>query len=239
MISRGAADAIIAGGAEAANTPLIIAGFNVMGALSVNNDNPAGACRPFDLNRDGFVMSEGSVVMVLEEMEHARRRNAPILAEFVGYGTSVDAHHMAAAPDDGGGAILAIRRAMKRAGLSGEDIDYVNMHGTGTQLNDKIETRVIKETLGEHAYEAAITSSKSMTGHMFGAAGAIEALVCVKTLTDGIISPTINYETPDPDCDLDYTPNEARQADVAVAMSNSFGLGGHNATLILKKYKDD
>lgn len=239
MISRGAADALIAGGAEAANTPLIIAGFNVMGALSVNNDNPAGACRPFDLNRDGFVMSEGSVVMVLEELEHARRRGAPILAEFMGYGTSVDAHHMAAAPDDGGGAILAIRRAMERAGVSGEDIDYVNMHGTGTQLNDKIETRVIKETLGEHAYEAAITSSKSMTGHLFGAAGAIEALVCVKTLTDGIISPTINYETPDPDCDLDYTPNEARHADVAVAMSNSFGLGGHNATLILKKYKGD
>jgi 3-oxoacyl-[acyl-carrier-protein] synthase II len=239
MIARGAADALIAGGAEAANTPLIIAGFNVMGALSVNNDNPAGACRPFDRNRDGFVMSEGSVVLVLEELEHARRRSAPILAEFIGYGTSVDAHHMAAAPDDGGGAILAVRRAIERAGISSEEIDYVNMHGTGTQLNDKIETRVIKETLGEHAYEAAITSSKSMTGHLFGAAGAIEALVCVKTLTDGIISPTINYETPDPDCDLDYTPNEARQADVAVAMSNSFGLGGHNATLILKKYRDD
>lgn len=239
MIARGAADALIAGGAEAANTPLIIAGFNVMGALSVNNDNPGGACRPFDLNRDGFVMSEGSVVLVLEELEHARRRNATILAEFIGYGTSVDAHHMAAAPDDGGGAILAIRRAMERAGVSGEEIDYVNMHGTGTQLNDKIETRVIKETLGEHAYEAAITSSKSMTGHLFGAAGAIEALVCVKTLTDGIISPTINYETPDPDCDLDYTPNEARRADVAIAMSNSFGLGGHNATLILKKYTGD
>ena len=239
MIARGAADALIAGGAEAANTPLIIGGFNVMGALSVNNDNPAGACRPFDRDRDGFVMSEGSVVMVLEELEHARRRGATILAEFIGYGTSVDAHHMAAAPDDGGGAVLAIRRALERAGLSGEDIDYVNMHGTGTQLNDKIETRVIKETLGEHAYEAAITSSKSMTGHMFGAAGAIEALVCVKTLNDGIISPTINYETPDPDCDLDYTPNEARRADVAVAMSNSFGLGGHNATLILKKYSDD
>lgn len=239
MIARGAADAIIAGGAEAATVPIIIAGFNVMKALSVNNDNPAGACRPFDQNRDGFVMSEGSVVLVLEELEHAKRRNARILAEFIGYGTSVDAHHMAAAPDDGAGAVLAIRRAIKRAGILPEEIDYVNMHGTGTELNDKIETRAVKEVLGEHAYEVAITSSKSMTGHMFGAAGALEALVCVKTLTDGIISPTINYETPDPECDLDYTPNEARPAQVSVAMSNSFGLGGHNATLILKKYRDD
>jgi 3-oxoacyl-[acyl-carrier-protein] synthase II len=170
-----------------------------MGALSVNNDNPGGACRPFDLERDGFVMSEGAVVLVLEELEHAKKRKANILAEFIGYGTSVDANHMASPLEDAAGAILAIRRAVKRAGID----------------------------------NANITSSKSMTGHLFGAAGAMEALVCVKTLTDGIISPTINYETPDPECDLNYTPNVARPADVSVAMSNSFGLGGHNATIIL------
>jgi 3-oxoacyl-[acyl-carrier-protein] synthase II len=236
MIARGDAEAIIAGGAEAATNPLIIAGFNVMGALSVNNDNPAGACRPFDLHRDGFVMSEGAVVLVLEELEHARARQANILAEFIGYGTSVDAHHMASPLEDAAGAILAIRRAIQRAGIDPTEIDYINAHGTATDLNDKTETKAIKEVLGEHAYNVNITSSKSMTGHLFGAAGAMEALVCVKTLTDGIISPTINYETPDPECDLDYTPNTARPADMSVAMSNSFGLGGHNATIIFKKY---
>lgn len=236
MIVRGAADAIIAGGAEAATNPLIIAGFNVMGALSTHNDNPAEACRPFDLHRDGFVMSEGSVVLVLEELEHAKKRNAKILAEFIGYGTSVDANHMASPLEDGAGAALAMRKAIARAGIDISEIDYINAHGTATELNDKTETKAIKDVLGEHAYGIKITSSKSMTGHLFGAAGAMEALVCVKTLTDGIISPTINYETPDPECDLDYTPNEARRADVSVAMSNSFGLGGHNATIILKKY---
>ena len=236
MIVRGAADAIIAGGAEAATNPLIIAGFNVMGALSANNDNPAEACRPFDLHRDGFVMSEGSVVLVLEELEHAKKRNAKILAEFIGYGTSVDANHMASPLEDGAGAALAMRKAITRAGIDITEIDYINAHGTATELNDKTETKAIKDVLGEHAYGIKITSSKSMTGHLFGAAGAMEALVCVKTLTDGIISPTINYETSDPECDLDYTANEARRADVSVAMSNSFGLGGHNATIILKKY---
>jgi 3-oxoacyl-[acyl-carrier-protein] synthase II len=176
------------------------------------------------------------VVLILEELEHAKQRGATILAEFIGYGTSVDAYHMAASPEDGGGAILAMRRAIKRAGISPTDVDYVNTHGTGTPLNDKSETKVIKEVLGEHAYKIKITSSKSMTGHLFGAAGAIEALVCVKTLTDGIITPTINYETPDPECDLDCTPNTAQKTDARVAVSNSFGLGGHNATLILKKY---
>jgi beta-ketoacyl-acyl-carrier-protein synthase II len=236
MIARGDAEAIIAGGSEAATNPLIIAGFNVMGALSVNNDDPGRACRPFDLHRDGFVMSEGSIVLVLEELEHAKERQANILAEFIGYGTSVDANHMASPLENAAGAILAIRRAIKRADIDPSEIDYINAHGTATELNDKSETKAIKEVLGEHAYNAHVTSSKSMTGHLFGAAGAMEALVCVKTLTDGIISPTINYETPDPECDLDYTPNVARQADVSVAMSNSFGLGGHNATLILKKY---
>jgi len=238
IIKRGAADAMIAGGAEAAVNPLIISSFNVMKALSCNNDDPARACRPFDLNRDGFVMSEGSVVLVLEELEHAKKRGAKILAEFVGYGTSVDANHMAAPEENGTGAVLSMRRAIERANIEPEEIDYINAHGTGTRLNDKIETMAVKEVLGERAYDTNISSSKSMTGHLYGAAGAIEAMVCVKTLTDGIIAPTINYETPDPECDLDYTPNEARRADVSMAMSNSFGLGGRNATIILKKYSD-
>ncbi|MBN1995162.1 MAG: beta-ketoacyl-ACP synthase II [Anaerolineae bacterium] len=236
MIARGAADAIIAGGAESAVHPLIVGGFNVMKVLSENNNDPAGACKPFDLSRDGFVMSEGAVVMVLEELEHAQKRGANILAEFIGYGTSVDAFHMAASPEDASGAILCMQRAIERAGIRPEEVDYVNTHGTGTPMNDKAETKAIKKVLGEHAYDIKMTSSKSMTGHMFGAAGAIESLVCVKTLVDGIITPTINYETPDPECDLDCTPNTAQKADVSVALSNSFGLGGHNATIILKKY---
>jgi 3-oxoacyl-[acyl-carrier-protein] synthase II len=236
IIKRGAAEAMIAGGAEAAVNPLIISSFNVMKALSCNNDDPAGACRPFDSNRDGFVMSEGSVVLVLEELDHARSRGANILAEFIGYGTSVDANHMAAPLENGAGAVLSMRRAIDQAGIEPEEIDYINTHGTGTRLNDKVETLAIKELLGEHAYDTITSSSKSMTGHLYGAAGALEAMVCVKTLTDGIIPPTINYQTPDPECDLDYTPNQARQADVSMVMSNSFGLGGRNATIVLKKY---
>lgn len=238
MIRRGDADAMLAGGAEAAVNPLIIASFNVMKALSTNNDDPAKACRPFDLNRDGFVMSEGSVVLVLEELEHAKQRGANILAEFIGYGTSVDANHMAAPEENGTGAALSMNRAIEKAGIPPEEVDYVNAHGTGTRLNDVIETTAIKKVLGEHAYDAVVSSSKSMTGHLYGAAGAIEAMVCVKVLTDGIIPPTINYETPDPECDLDYTPNSARQADISTAMSNSFGLGGRNATIILRKYSE-
>jgi 3-oxoacyl-[acyl-carrier-protein] synthase II len=236
IIKRGAAEAMIAGGAEAAVNPLIISSFNVMKALSCNNDDPAGACRPFDSNRDGFVMSEGSVVLVLEELDHARSRGANILAEFIGYGTSVDANHMAAPLENGAGAILSMQRAIDQADIEPEEIDYINTHGTGTRLNDKVETLAIKELLGEHAYDTITSSSKSMTGHLYGAAGALEAMVCVKTLTDGIIPPTINYQTPDPECDLDYTPNQARQADVSMVMSNSFGLGGRNATIVLKKY---
>jgi 3-oxoacyl-[acyl-carrier-protein] synthase II len=239
MIARGGADALIAGGAEAATNPLIIAGFNVMGVLATDNDHPESACRPFDLHRNGFAMGEGSVVMVLEELEHAKKRKAPILAEFIGYGASVDAYHMAAQPEDGNGAALAMRSAIERAGVEVKKIGYINAHGSGTDLNDKTETRVIKSVLGEHAYDTLVSSSKSMTGHLFGAAGAIEALVCVKVITDGIIPPTINYQIPDPDCDLDYCPNEARRADIAVAASNSFGLGGHNATIIFKKYTGD
>lgn len=239
IITRGDAEVMIAGGSEAVINPLILAGFQTMKALALNSDDPAKACRPFDFNRDGFVMSEGAVVLVLEELEHARERHAKILAEFVGYGTSVDAYHMAAPPEDGAGAVVAMQKAIQQAGIEPNEVDYVNAHGSGTRLNDKVETLAIKKVLGERAYDTVVSSSKSMTGHLFGAAGAIEAMVCVKSITDGIIPPTINYETPDPDCDLDYAPNEARRANVTVAMSNSFGLGGHNATIIFKKYLEN
>jgi 3-oxoacyl-[acyl-carrier-protein] synthase II len=237
MVARGAADAILAGGTEAGILPITIAGFNVMGALSTRNDDPAGACRPFDANRDGFVISEGAVVLVIESLEHAQVRGATVHAEIVGYGTSVDANHIAAPLETGDGARLAMQNALDRAGLAPEAIDYLNAHGTGTRLNDVAETRAIKTVLGEHAYDTAVSSSKSMTGHLLGGAGALEALICVNVLEDGIIPPTINYEVPDPDCDLDYVPNEARQTDAQVAMSNSFGFGGHNACVILRRYE--
>ncbi len=237
MVTRGAADAILAGGTEAGILPLTIAGFNMMGALSTRNDDPAGACRPFDANRDGFVISEGAVVLVIESLEHAQARGATIHAEIVGYGTSVDANHMAAPLETGDGARLAMQNALDRAGLAPEVVDYLNAHGTSTRLNDVSETRAIKTVLGEHAYDIPVSSTKSMTGHLLGGAGALEALICVNVLEDGIIPPTINYEVPDPDCDLDYVPNEARQADVQMAMSNSFGFGGHNACVILRRYE--
>jgi 3-oxoacyl-[acyl-carrier-protein] synthase II len=238
MITRGAADVMLAGGTDAGLHPLTIAGFNVMGALSTHNEDPAGACRPFDADRDGFVVSEGSAVLVIEDLEHALARGATIYAEIVGYGTSVDAYHMAAPLESGEGARLAMQRALDRAGIDSEEIDYINAHGTATRLNDPAETWAIKTLMGEHAYNAAVSSSKSMTGHLLAGAGALEALICVKVLEDGIIPPTINYSSPDPDCDLDYVPNEARRADVHVAMSNSFGFGGHNASLILRRYED-
>jgi 3-oxoacyl-[acyl-carrier-protein] synthase II len=237
MVARGAADAILTGGCEGGMMPLTIAGFNVMGALSTRNDDPAGACRPFDADRDGFVVSEGGAVLVIESLEHALARGATIHAELVGYGTSVDASHMAAPLETGEGASLAMQSALDRAGLAPEALDYINAHGTATRLNDVSETRAIKTVLGEYAYDIAVSSTKSMTGHLLGGAGALEALICVKVLGDGIIPPTINYESPDPDCDLDYVPNEARQADVQVAMSNSFGFGGHNACVILRRYE--
>jgi 3-oxoacyl-[acyl-carrier-protein] synthase II len=237
MVARGAADAILAGGSEAGILPITVAGFNVMGALSMRNDDPAGACRPFDANRDGFVISEGAVVLVIESLERAQARGATIHAEIVGYGTSVDAHHMAAPLETGEGACLAIQNALDRAGLAAEAVDYLNAHGTSTRLNDVSETRAIKTVLGEHAYDVAVSSTKSMTGHLLGGAGALEALICANVLEDGIIPPTINYEVPDPDCDLDYVPNEARQAEVQVAMSNSFGFGGHNACVILRRFE--
>ncbi len=237
MVARGAADAILAGGTEAGILPITIAGFNTMGALSTRNDDPGGACRPFDANRDGFVISEGAVVLVIESLEHAQARGATIHAEIVGYGTSVDANHIAAPLETGDGARLAMQNALDRAGLAPEAVDYLNAHGTSTRLNDVAETRAVKTVLGEHAYDIAVSSSKSMTGHLLGGAGALEALICVNVLEDGIIPPTINYEVPDPDCDLDYVPNEARQAEVKVAMSNSFGFGGHNACVILRRFE--
>jgi 3-oxoacyl-[acyl-carrier-protein] synthase II len=238
MITRGAADVMLAGGTDAGLHPLTIAGFNVMGALSTHNEDPAGACRPFDADRDGFVVSEGGAVLVIELLEHALARGATIYAEIVGYGTSVDAYHMAAPLETGEGARLAMQRALDRAGMDSEEIDYINAHGTATRLNDPAETWAIKTLMGEHAYNIAVSSSKSMTGHLMGGAGALEALICVKVLEDGIIPPTINYSNPDPDCDLDYVPNQARQADVNAAMSNSFGFGGHNASLILRRYEE-
>jgi 3-oxoacyl-[acyl-carrier-protein] synthase II len=238
MVVRGAADAMLTGGTEAGLHPMTVAGFNVMGALSTHNDDPAGACRPFEANRDGFVVSEGAAVLVIEELEHALARGATIHAEIVGYGASVDANHLAAPLESGEGARLAMQSALDRAGLDSEDIDYINAHGTATRLNDPTETKAIKTLMGEHAYNIAVSSSKSMTGHLLAGAGALEALICVKVLEDGIIPPTINYDTPDPDCDLDYVPNEAREAEVQVAISNSFGFGGHNGCVVLRRYEE-
>ena len=237
LIRRGVADVVVAGGAEAAIVPIALAGFNVMGALSTHNEDPAGACRPFDAERDGFVMGEGAAVLVLERLEHAQARGATIYAEVLGYGASADAYHLAAPEETGGGAALAMQAALESAGIPPTVVDYVNAHGTGTVLNDKSETRAIKAVFGDHAYRLAISATKSMTGHLLGAAGALEALICVKTLQEGIIPPTINYRTPDPECDLDYVPNEARPAPVEIALSNSFGFGGHNASLILARWE--
>ncbi len=237
MIRRGAADIMIAGGAEATIVPVVMAGLNVMGALTTFSGDPKRACRPFDLNRNGFVLSEGAAVLVLESLESAQTRGAKIICEFSGYGTSDDAHHISAPVENGAGAILSMQAALDNAGLSVRDIGYINAHGTSTQLNDKGETMAIKSVFGEHAYNIPISSTKSMTGHLLGAAGSLEALVCAKVLTDNIIPPTINYETPDPICDLDYVPNQARAGQPRHALSNSFGFGGHNATVILSRFE--
>lgn len=236
MIRRGAADAMIAGGAEAAIVPLAMAGMNVMGALSARNDSPETASRPFDKERDGFVMAEGAGILVLEAEECALARGARILCEFKGYATTDDAHHISAPAENGAGAALSMSLALKDAGLKPEDIGYINAHGTSTPLNDKSETAAIKTVFGEHAYRVAISSTKSMTGHMLGASGAVEAAACVKVFEHNILPPTMHYSTPDPDCDLDYVPNHPRAAQPMHAMSNSFGFGGHNATLILSRY---
>lgn len=236
MVARGAADIVVAGGADSLIIPPIFAGFSIMKAFSTRNDDPEKACRPFDAERDGFVASEGSAILILEELEHAKARGAKIYAEFIGYGTSVDASSMAAPLPDGKGASLAMTSAIRRANIDPEAVDYLNAHGTSTRLNDVAETNAIKRTFNGHAYNLSISSTKSMTGHLLGGAGALEALVCAKTLETGLIAPTINYETPDEACDLNYTPNVGQKADVNIAMSNSFGFGGHNATVVLKKY---
>jgi 3-oxoacyl-[acyl-carrier-protein] synthase II len=233
MIRYGRIDAALAGSAEAAIIPIAIAAFDVMGALSTRNDDPQKASRPFDKNRDGFVAGEGAGVLILEEIEHARARGARIYGEITGYGATADAYHITAPEETGAGAAAAMRLALAQSGLKPTDIDYLNAHGTSTPLNDKSETAAIKQALGEAAYDVAISSTKSMTGHLLGAAGSVEAVICVKALQEQLIPPTINYETPDPDCDLDYVPNTARRKTIHHVMSNSFGFGGHNACLII------
>jgi 3-oxoacyl-[acyl-carrier-protein] synthase II len=235
IIRRGAVDVMFAGGSEAAVIPLAIAGLANMTALSRRNDEPERASRPFDKDRDGFVMGEGAAILILESYEHAVERNANILAEVVGYGSNSDAFHISAPAPDGEGAVLCMRQALDSAGVGIDGIDYINAHGTSTPLNDASETTAIKRTFGERAYKIPISSTKSMTGHLMGASGALEALFCVKALENGVIPPTINYETPDEICDLDYVPNKARQAGMEYVMSNSFGFGGHNATIIIKR----
>ncbi len=236
-IRIGETDAVIAGGAEAAITPLGIGGFDVMKALSTRNDDPQRASRPFDKDRDGFVQGEGAGIVILEELEHAKRRNAPILAELVGYGANSDAYHVTAPSPDGEGAARCMRLALQSAGLKPEDVGYINAHGTSTPYNDATETKAIKTVFGTHAYKLAVSSTKSMTGHMLGAAGAAETVVCVLALARNVLPPTINYTTPDPECDLDYVPNQPREVRINVAMSNSFGFGGTNAVLLVKRFR--
>jgi 3-oxoacyl-[acyl-carrier-protein] synthase II len=233
IIRRGAADAMVAGGAEGSIVAVAVAGFNVMDAISTRNDDPQRASRPFDLNRDGFVVGEGAASVILESLEHARARGATIIAEVVGYAATNDAFHITAPAENGVPAAECMRLALQNAGLEPSQIDYINAHGTSTQLNDSSETSAIKSVFGEKAYDIPVSSTKSMTGHLLGAAGALEAVVCVKALQDGVMPPTINYEVPDPACDLDYVPNTKREAQLSYVMSNSFGFGGHNACLVL------
>ncbi len=237
VIQRGDADAMIAGGAEAPITQMAVAGFCANTALSTNPD-PSTASRPFDANRDGFVIGEGAGVLVLEELEHALNRGADIYAEIVGYGSTGDAYHITAPAPGGEGGVRAMKLALKDAGLAPGDIDYINAHGTSTPYNDKYETAAVKEVFGDDAKQVAISSTKSMTGHLLGAAGGVEAIFSVLAIRDGILPPTINYETPDPDCDLDYVPNEARKKEINAVISNSLGFGGHNATIAFKKYNE-
>ncbi|QDE91528.1 beta-ketoacyl-[acyl-carrier-protein] synthase II [Myxococcus xanthus] len=235
-IRLGETDAVIAGGAEAAITPLGLGGFSVMKALSTRNDDPAGASRPFDKDRDGFVMGEGAGILVLEEMEAAKKRGANILAEVVGYGANSDAYHVTQPAPEGEGAARCMRLALQSAGMNPEDVGYINAHGTSTPFNDANETKAIKTVFGDHARKLAVSSTKSMTGHMLGAAGGFEGVVSALALARNILPPTINQTTPDPDCDLDYVPNQAREARVDAVMSNSFGFGGTNAVLVFKRF---
>jgi 3-oxoacyl-[acyl-carrier-protein] synthase II len=223
---------MIAGGAEAALIPVALAGFNNMGALSTRNEDPQGASRPFDSDRDGFVMGEGAASLVLERYDHAVERGAQILAEVLGYSATNDAYHISAPAEGGAGAAICMQNALANADLEPSKIDYINAHGTSTTLNDASETAAIKTIFGEAAYQTPISSTKSMTGHLLGAAGALESLFCIKAINAKVIPPTINYTTPDPECDLDYVPNQKRAAEVSCAMTNSFGFGGHNACLI-------
>jgi 3-oxoacyl-[acyl-carrier-protein] synthase II len=236
VIQRGDADVMVSGGAEAPITQMSFAGFCANTALSTNHD-PQTASRPFDKNRDGFVMGEGAGIVVLEDLDHALARGAKIYAEIIGYGATGDAYHITAPAPEGEGGARAMKMALDDCGLNPESIDYINAHGTSTGYNDKFETMAIKNVFGEHAYRLAVSSTKSMTGHLLGAAGGIEAIFTALALKDGVLPPTINYETPDPECDLDYVPNVARTQDIQAALSNSLGFGGHNATIVLKKYQ--
>jgi len=238
IIRRGDADAILAGGTEACIHPLILAGFTAMRGLAAEEDDPPRASRPFDATRAGFVMGEGACVLVLEELEAALARGAKVYAEVLGYGTSNDAYHMAAPEPGAEGVAEMMRSALARAGVEPERVGYINAHGTSTPLGDAAETKAIKDVFGGHAYELAVSSTKSVMGHCFGAAGAIEALMCVKAVEEGVLPPTINYRNPDPACDLDYVPNEAREADVEVALSNAMGLGGHNACVLVGRVSE-
>jgi 3-oxoacyl-[acyl-carrier-protein] synthase II len=235
VLRRGRADVILTGGAEAGIGELGLAAFSVMRAMSARNDDPTKASRPFDAERDGFIPAEGAAIFVLETLEHARARGARVLCEITGYAATSDAYHIVAPCPDGEGAGRAMQWALDDAGLSPIDVDYINAHGTSTPINDPIETKAIKAVFGEHAYSVPISSTKSMIGHAFGASGALEVVACVKAIETGIMHPTVNYETPDPECDLDYVPNVAREGEVKVVLKNSFGFGGQNACLVLER----
>jgi 3-oxoacyl-[acyl-carrier-protein] synthase II len=238
VIRRNDADVMIAGGSESAITPMGVGGFAAMRALSTRNDEPHRASRPFDKDRDGFIMGEGSGVIILEELEFARRRSAPIYAELVGYGMSADAFHITAPSDDGDGGMRVMHNALRQAGIRPDQVDYINAHGTSTPFNDKLETLAIKRLFGEHAYKLAISSTKSMTGHLLGAAGGVEGGITALTIRHQMVPPTINYDTPDPECDLDYVPNTKREMKIDYALSNSFGFGGTNGALLFKRFTD-
>ena len=238
MIRRGQVEVMLSGGSEAVICPLSLSGMKNMGTLSTRNEEPKRASRPFDANRDGFVMGEGAGVLTLENLEHARARGVRIYCELIGYGATADAYHITAPDETGQGAVRAIEQALSDAGLAPEEIDYINAHGTSTSLNDHIETLAIRAAFGPHANRLAVSSTKSMIGHLLGAAGAVEAIACVKSLETGWVHPTVNYETPDPQCDLDYVPNQARQLEPRVVLSNSFGFGGHNGCLIFRRWEE-
>jgi len=237
IIRRGDAEAMIAGGSEAAITPMSLGGFAALRALSTNNDNPSKACRPFDRDRDGFIIGEGAGIVILEELEFARNRNAHIYAEVVGYGTSADAYHITAPSEDGEGGVRVMKMAIKKAGIRPDEINYINAHGTSTPYNDRLETMAIKKCFGEHAYKMAVSSTKSMTGHLLGGAGGLEAGISALAVYHQVAPPTINLENPDPDCDLDYVPHTGREMPIRYALSNSFGFGGTNASLLFKKFE--